>query len=65
MWCTIAIRTLDATSGSLRRIDSSAPHALLGTIGGEPAAATARSGILNSGLRTNVARRSLTRPAMR
>ena len=51
--------------GPLRRIDSSAPQALRGTIGGEPAEATARSGILSSGLRTNDARRSRTRPLMR
>ena len=51
--------------GSPRRIDSSAPQALRGTIGGAPATAIARSGIVCSGLRTNEARRSVTRPVIR
>ena len=65
MWCTLANLIAGAYVGSPRRIDSSAPHALRGTIAGAPADATARSGIFSSGLRTNVARRSATRPAMR
>ena len=65
VWCTLAKRIAGAYGGAPLRIDSSAPQALRGTIGGDPAEATARSGILSSGLRTNDARRSRTRPVMR